>query len=82
MLQKEYGISRIFLFGSCARNENDETSDVDIAIETPVSDYFKLYDLKEELEQAFNTRVDLVRLREKMNDALRKRILQEGLRVR
>ena len=69
------------LFGSYARGENREDSDIDIAIETPVSDYFLLYDLKEELEKQFHQKVDLVRLREKMNQALKKRIQQDGIYV-
>ena len=77
-----YKISNITLFGSYARGENREDSDIDIAIETPISDYFLLYDFKEELEKAFHHKVDIVRLREKMNQKLKKRILQDGVYVR
>lgn len=79
--RKRFQISRIALFGSYARGENREDSDVDIAIETPVSDYFLLYDLKEELEQAFHSKVDLIRVREKMNASLKKRIASDGIYV-
>ncbi len=41
---KKYQISKLALFGSYSRNENRKDSDVDIAIETPISDYFLLYD--------------------------------------
>ena len=78
---EKYQISKIALFGSYARGENREESDIDIAIETPLTDYFKLYDFKEELESYFHTRVDVVRLREKMNRALKKRISKEGIYV-
>ncbi len=78
---KKYQISNITLFGSYARDENTSDSDVDIAIETPVSDYFLLYDLREELEQAFHSKVDIVRLRTKMNQMLKKRIIEDGIRV-
>ena len=78
---KKYQISNMALFGSYARGENSEKSDVDIAIETPLSDYFLLYDLKEELEKQFHHKVDLVRLRERMNQALKKRIMQDGIYV-
>ena len=77
----KYKISNMALFGSYARGENREDSDIDIAIETPLSDYFLLYDLKEELEKQFHQKVDLVRLREKMNQALKKRIQQDGIYV-
>jgi len=78
---QKYQISKLALFGSYSRNENKEDSDVDIAIETPLSDYFKLYDFKEELENSFHAKVDIVRLRDKMNMALKKRIEQDGIYV-
>ena len=77
----KYKISNIALFGSYARGENREDSDIDIAIETPLSDYFLLYDLKEELEKQFHQKVDIVRLREKMNQSLKRRIQQDGIYV-
>jgi len=78
---QKYQISKLALFGSYSRDENRDDSDVDIAIETPLSDYFKLYDFKEELENSFHTKVDIVRLRDKMNMALRKRIEKDGIYV-
>lgn len=78
---KKYQITKLALFGSCAKDENHEGSDVDIAIDTKLSDYFLLYDFKESLEKAFGTKVDIVRLREKMNPSLKKRILKDGIYV-
>jgi len=78
---KKYQISKVVLFGSFSRDENRYDSDVDIAIETSLSDYFKLYDFKEELEKLFNTKVDLIRLRETMNIALKRRIDKDGIYV-
>ena len=78
---EKYQISKLILFGSYSRDENREDSDIDIAIETPLSDYFKLYDFKEELENRFHTKVDIVRLRDRMNMALKKRIEKDGIYV-
>ncbi len=78
---KKYQISALALFGSYSRDENREDSDIDIAIETKLSDYFLLYDFKEELEIFFQTKVDVVRIRDRMNKALRRRILKEGIYV-
>lgn len=78
---RKYQISKIALFGSYARGENGEESDIDVAIETKLSDYFLLYDFKEELEKFFQSKVDVVRMREKMNTHLRKRIEKEGIYV-
>ncbi|MDO9206808.1 MAG: nucleotidyltransferase domain-containing protein [Sulfuricurvum sp.] len=79
--KSKYQISKIALFGSYARGENREDSDVDIAIETKLSDYFALYDFKETLENTFHTKVDVIRLRDKMNLSLKNRILSEGIYV-
>ncbi|HIP13139.1 MAG TPA: nucleotidyltransferase [Arcobacter sp.] len=78
---KKYQISKLVLFGSYSRDENRDDSDIDIAIETPVSDYFLLYDFKEELENFFNKKVDVVRLRDKMNMAFKSRIEKDGIYV-
>jgi len=78
---KKYKISKLALFGSYSRDENRDDSDVDIAIETKLSDYFLLFDFKEELENQFHTKVDVVRIRAKMNEALRRRILKDGIYV-
>ncbi len=78
---KRYQISALALFGSYVRGENRADSDIDIAIETRLSDYFLLYDLKDELETRFHTKVDIVRIRDKMNTALKNRILKDGIYV-
>ena len=77
----KYDISKMTLFGSYARGDNRVGSDIDIAIETKLTDYFRLYDLKEELEKAFQTSVDIVRMREKMNKSLNRRIMKDGIYV-
>ena len=79
--KNKYQISKMALFGSYARGENHDDSDIDIAIETKLSDYFTLYDFKEMLESTFHAKVDVVRLRDKMNLALKNRILREGIYV-
>jgi len=78
---KKYKISKLVLFGSYSRDENRDDSDIDIAIETPVNDYFLLYDFKEELENFFNKKVDVVRLRDNMNTAFKTRIEKDGIYV-
>ena len=77
----KYQVSKIALFGSFSRDENRNDYDVDIAIETKLSDYFLLYDLKEELETIFHKKVYLVRIRKKMNSVLKNRILKDGIFV-
>jgi len=59
---KNKPVKRAFLFGSAARNEEDENSDVDILVEL---DYSKpiglgLLRMKLELEDLLNRKVDLL----------------------
>ena len=65
--------------GSTARNQATAISDVDIWVELdPLTPYATVH-LKQELEELLQRPVDLVRLRERMNPALRRAILQEGI---
>jgi hypothetical protein len=77
--RQRYQLQRIGLFGSTARNEATATSDLDVWVELdPLPPYATVH-LKQELEELLQRPVDLVRLRERMNPALRRAILQEGV---
>ncbi len=53
-----YGVEKIGLFGSYAKNEQNENSDVDILVDMPSNfDYY--YELKDFLEKKINKKVDL-----------------------
>jgi predicted nucleotidyltransferase len=60
-IQKRYGVTKIGLFGSFVRGEDQFGSDVDILVDfaTPV-DLFTFLELKEYLESLLNREVDLV----------------------
>ncbi len=74
-----YGITRIGIFGSVARGEQTEKSDVDIYYEGEPLSLFKIMALKNELEDRLYCPVTIVRLRENMNQVLKKRIQTEGV---
>jgi predicted nucleotidyltransferase len=74
-----YHLQRIGLFGSTARNEATASSDVDVWVELDPLTPFATVHLKQELEELLQRPVDLVRLRERMNPALRQAILKEGV---
>lgn len=77
--RQRYQLQRIGLFGSTARNQATATSDVDVWVELdPLTPYATVH-LKQELEELLQRPVDLVRLREQMNPALRQAILEEGI---
>ncbi len=78
--QKEYDLESIGLFGSYARDEAHKDSDIDIFVKMK-PDFFKLVGLKQQIEEYFNIKVDVVRIRDKMNMALKRRILKDGIDV-
>jgi len=77
----KYGIEKIGLFGSVARNEATESSDIDICIKIKNPDMFTLVHIKDELQKLFQKSVDIVRVREKMNPYLKRRIEKEAIYV-
>ena len=79
---KSYGISKIGLFGSVARGEQQEGSDVDIVYEGEAMGLFKLGRLKEELEELLDVTVDLLRMRKQLDGTMiQKSILQDSIYV-
>ncbi len=74
----EYGLSALGVFGSFARGQAQEESDVDVVFETSEPNLFRTSRMKQELEELLARRVDLVRLREQMNPRLKQRILEEA----
>lgn len=78
---EKYGILEMGVFGSTARDEAGEASDVDIFIKTETPNPFTLVHIKEDIEGLTGKHVDIVRMREKMNPYLRERIEKEGLHV-
>lgn len=80
-LQAKYHLEQIGFFGSYARDEAQHDSDVDICIKTDTTDLFALVHLKEDLQELFHTDVDIVRIRDKMNPYLKKRIEKEAIYV-
>jgi predicted nucleotidyltransferase len=77
--KERYRLQRIGLFGSVARGEATDSSDVDVWVELDPLIPFATVHLKQELQALLQRPVDLVRLRERMNPALRAAIQQEGL---
>jgi predicted nucleotidyltransferase len=74
-----YQLRRIGVFGSLARDHATASSDVDVWVELDPLTPFATVHLKQELEQLLQRPIDLVRLRERMNPALRRAILEGGI---
>ena len=60
-LKNEYGIKSLRLFGSTARDEQSEESDVDVFVETQTPNPFLLMEAKEYLEERTGRQVDIIR---------------------
>lgn len=80
-LLDKYGVTRIGIFGSVARDDASEQSDVDIVYEMSRPNLFTVVHLKKELESVLHCSVDLVRYRERMNPLLKKRIEKDCIYV-
>ena len=80
-LATEFGVSSLAVFGSVARDEADETSDLDLLVEfqSPVG-LFEFIRLKQRLEDTFRCSVDLVEP-EALDPEARERILKESRRA-
>ncbi len=79
--QSIYNIYKLGLFGSFARNENSELSDIDIVVELKEPKMFDLIGIKQDLEEKTKKHIDIVIFRERMNPLLKKRIEEEAIYV-
>jgi uncharacterized protein len=59
-LEKKYPISELALFGSYARGDNNEHSDIDILVDFNDRIGIEFISLAHELEDVFHMKVDLV----------------------
>lgn len=57
-IAKQYNVSKVYLFGSYARGEEDENSDIDIALE--LGDITKFMDVYGHLSTIFSGNVDIL----------------------
>jgi predicted nucleotidyltransferase len=60
ILEERFSVKKIGVFGSYARNQQSEDSDIDIIVEFSRPVGFQFIDLKLYLEEIFNQKVDLV----------------------
>ncbi len=73
-----YDVTSLGVFGSAARDEAREDSDVDIVFETNSPNLFRTAQMKRQLEAIPCRRVDVVRWRERINSRLKARIAREA----
>ena len=78
---ERYGITTLGIFGSVARGEATDGSDVDVVVKMLKPNLFTLVHVKEDLEEALHQHVDIVHYRERMNAFLKQRIDREAIYV-
>ena len=81
MFAQKYGITKLGIFGSVARNENTENSDIDIVVEVQKPTLQLMYELKEALKQLFECNVDLVRFRDSLRPLFKSNIQRDVIYV-
>lgn len=59
-IMKRFGVKHIGLFGSCARGEETENSDVDVLVEFEEPSFDNFMDLAFYLEDLFGRKVDIL----------------------
>ncbi len=77
----QYGIEQIGLFGSYARSEASDLSDVDVFVSLRHASLFLLSRIRIELEEMLGVPVDLVQLRDRMNPTLKRHIEEDAIRA-
>ena len=79
-LSEHYGVNSMLLFGSLAKNEQKEDSDVDVCVEMKPN-LFRQAGVKAHLQELLGCDVDVVRMRKDMNSVFKRQILKYGIRV-
>ncbi len=76
----KYAIEQIALFGSFARGDNREDSDIDIFVKMK-PDIFKMVEMKEQIEKELQKRVDVIKEHKNIKPLLLKMILKDIIYV-
>lgn len=79
-IQKEYGVTGLCLFGSVARGDNREDSDVDILVEMPAK-IFAFSALHRYLENLLQSSVDLIRKHSHLSVPFLNQIARDGITI-
>ena len=69
------------LFGSMARDEQTNDSDVDVFVETRTPNPFLLMEARDFLEASTGRPVDIIRNHRNLNPRLKKRIERDGITI-
>ena len=80
-LRKRFKVETIDIFGSYARSEQSEESDVDILVTySQMVSFFTVYDLEKYLQRKLHVKVDIIS-KKFLNPYIKSRVLQEAVPV-
>lgn len=78
-MSSTYGIKQLGIFGSVARGEQTDHSDLDVFVDVQIPNPYILGDIKEDLENLTGYKIDLLRLRDNLNYILLRNIKRDGI---
>ncbi len=79
-LRETYGVTEIGIFGSFARGDNDEKSDIDVVVELQKPLGLQFFSLERHLENYLGKKVDLA-TKKAIKPYIRERILAETVYI-
>lgn len=78
---EKYGIEQLALFGSTARGEQREGSDIDVCVKLRKTTFRIYMTLKEELEKLFHTKVDVLTKHDNMRKLFQQNIERDAIYI-
>ena len=78
---EKYGIEQLILFGSAARGEQREDSDIDVCVKLRKASFRIYMAIYEELQKLFHIKVDLLTLHENMRRLFRQNIERDAIYI-
>ena len=78
---EKYGIEQLILFGSVARGEQREDSDIDICVKLRKTSFRIYMAIYEELQKIFRVKIDLLTLHENMRRLFRQNIERDAIYI-
>lgn len=80
ILRERYGMTSMRLFGSVARGEQREDSDVDVLVDLPPK-FHNACAANDYLEDVLGCHVDMIRNHERLTPFFRKQVQRDGITI-
>jgi len=78
----KYPIDKVSVFGSCARDQMNENSDIDILVNFySAVGMFKFIEIKQELEEKLHHKIDLITYNALEDSEIRDEVMMEAVSI-